>query len=193
MITTPQQQRPLYDLSRLQRARERVLAVVFWPFTSRLASPIWLALRLYIGWIFFQFSLSKFQAGWVTSDQVAVLFKAIAAGNIPVPLAFYRDIVQMLLDQGMTPLMSQAMPFLELAVALALFSGILVVPAALGGILLVANIILAGIGTPAFDGRVIALLILLILARRVASVIGFERLLWDPRAVCRALHPAPQR
>ena len=49
-------------------------------------------------------------------------------------------------------------------------------PASIGGILLVLNVILMGIGTLAFDGRVILIHVLLIAAYGSARVIGFERL-----------------
>ena len=59
----------------------------------------------------------------------------------------------------------------------------------LGAILLNTNFILSGVGLLAFDGRIIGLQVLLILAWRVASVIGFEGLLFRGcGAVRRALH-----
>jgi hypothetical protein len=151
-------------------------ATVRWPFTSRYAAPIWFALRLYVGYIWLQFSISKFSAGWLTSDPIGGLFKQVANGVLAVPFAFYRDLAAFLLHSGMTPLISHTMPFLELAVALSFFSGVLVRPAAIGGILLVINIILTGVGTLTFDGRIILFHLLLILAWQVAGVIGLERL-----------------
>jgi thiosulfate dehydrogenase [quinone] large subunit len=148
-----------------------------WPFVSRYASPLWLVLRLYLGWAWLQFSLGKFSSGWLISDPIGDMFKLIAASTLPVPLPFYRDVARMLLDAGVSPLISHTMPFLELAVALSFLSGVLVVPAAVGAILLNANILLSGIGVLTLDGRFIALQLLMIVAWRVVGLIGFQPVL----------------
>ena len=174
MITTPNQ-RTTYT-ARLGSGAGRLLAAIRWPFTNKFASPIWLALRLYIAWIWFQMSMSKFQAGWLTSDPVGTMFKMIEKGTIAVPLPFYRGVAGALLDAGVSPMISHSMPFLEMAVALSFASGVLVPVAAVGAILLNINIILSGLGTPAFDGPIIASQILFVLSYRVVGGIGFERL-----------------
>ena len=155
---------------------KQAIALIRWPFTHRLSSPIWLALRLYIAWIWFQMSMGKFQAGWLTSDPVGQMFKAIEKGTIAVPLPFYRGVAGALLDAGISPIISHSMPFLEMAVALSLASGVLVPAAAVGAILLNINIILSGIGTPAFDGPIITAQVLFVMSYRVVGGIGFERL-----------------
>ena len=165
---------------------KQILAVIRWPFTNRLSSPIWLALRLYIAWIWFQMSVSKFQAGWLMGDPVGQMFKAIAKGTIAVPLPFYRGVAGALLDAGISPFISHSMPFLEMAVALSLASGVLVPAAAVGAILLNINIMLSGIGTPAFDGPIIAAQVLFVMSYRVVGGIGFERL--AQRILNAALH-----
>ena len=155
---------------------KQAIALIRWPFTNRLSSPIWLALRLYIAWIWYQMSISKFQAGWLASDPVGQMFKAIEKGTIAVPLPFYRGVAGALLDAGISPIISHSMPFLEMAVALSLATGVLVPAAAVGAILLNINIILSGIGTPAFDGPIIAAQVLMVMSYRVVGGIGFERL-----------------
>jgi uncharacterized membrane protein YphA (DoxX/SURF4 family) len=155
---------------------KQLIALIRWPFTNRLSSPIWLALRLYIAWIWYQMSISKFQAGWLTSDPVGQMFKAIEKGTIVVPLPFYRGVAGALLDAGISPIISHSMPFLEMAVALSLATGVLVPAAAVGAILLNINIMLSGIGTPAFDGPIIAAQVLMVMSYRVVGSIGFERL-----------------
>lgn len=158
--------------SQLDRVRQAFL----WPFTHRYAAPIWFVLRLYAGWIWLQFGINKLQSGWLTSDPIGGIFKYIAKGTLPVPFAPFRDLATWMLDAGITPYISHAMPFLELAVGLAFISGVLLVPAAIGGTLLVLNIILSGAGSFAFDMRMITINVLLIMAFRVSSLIGFERL-----------------
>ena len=165
---------------------KQAIALIRWPFTHHLSSPIWLALRLYIAWIWFQMSMGKFQAGWLTSDPVGQMFKAIEKGTIAVPLPFYRGVAGALLDAGISPIISHSMPFLEMAVALSLATGVLVPVAAVGAILLNINIILSGIGTPAFDGPIIAAQVLFVMSYRVVGGIGFERL--AQRILNAALH-----
>ncbi|HJZ49852.1 MAG TPA: hypothetical protein VKE41_21895 [Roseiflexaceae bacterium] len=173
MITTPN--RPTSYTARSTNAG-RILAAIRWPFTNKFASPIWLALRLYIAWIWFQMSMSKFQAGWLTSDPVGTMFKMIEKGSIAVPLPFYRGVAGALLDAGISPMLSHSMPFLEMAVALSFASGVLVPAAAVGAILLNINIVLSGMGTPAFDGPIITSQILFLMSYRVVGAIGFEGL-----------------
>ncbi len=155
---------------------KRIQKTISWPFTHRYSAPIWLALRLYVGWIWFQMSMGKFESGWLTSDPTGAILEQVAKGNMPVPLAFYRDVAAFLVSSGATVPLSHAMPFLEMAVALAFFSGVLVRPAAIGGLLLLGNIALTGMATLAFDGRVALIHGLLVLAGSVAGLIGFERL-----------------
>ena len=176
MITTPRQSttplRPATPSSILRRA----FAVIRWPFTHPSAAPLWLALRLYVGWLWLEMGLSKLQGGWLTSDPIGDLLKLVADGTLPVPFAFYRGVADTLINAGMTPLLSHALPFLELAVALAFISGVLTPVAAVGAILMNSNIILSGIGGIAFDGPFIVAELLFILAFRVVDGIGFERL-----------------
>jgi len=175
MITSPNQQPTTYTTNG-NAIGKQAIAIIRWPFTNRLSSPIWLALRLYIAWIWYQMSMGKFQAGWLTSDPVGQMFKLIEKGTIAVPLPFYRGVAGALLDAGISPIISHSMPFLEMAVALSLATGVLVPAAAVGAILLNINIILSGIGTPAFDGPIIASQVLFVMSYRVVGGIGFERL-----------------
>src|SRR5215217_6824766 len=121
-------------------------------------------------------SMGKFQACWLTSDPVGQMFKLIEKGTIAVPLPFYRGVAGALLDAGISPLISHSMPFLEMAVALSLATGVLVPAAAVGAILLNINIILSGMGSPAFDGPIIASQVLFVMSYRVVGGIGFERI-----------------
>jgi uncharacterized membrane protein YphA (DoxX/SURF4 family) len=161
----------------MPRGAAGAIGALRWPFTHRYAAPLWLALRLYLAWIWFGMGWGKIAAGWLTNDALLPLFRSIANGRLAVPFAFFRDFAAFMVDTGLTAYLSKAMPFLELAVALSFVTGVLVVPAAVGGVLLVVNIILSGIGTLAFDGRIILLHVLLVLAWRVSGLIGLEALL----------------
>jgi thiosulfate dehydrogenase [quinone] large subunit len=173
------------------------MKIISWPFTHRYSAPIWLALRLYVGWIWFQMSIGKFAAGWLSGDPTGAILEQVAKGTMPVPFAFYRNVAAFLVSSGVTVPLSHAMPFLEVAVALAFFSGVLVRPAAIGGLLLLANIALTGMATLLFDGQVALGHGLLILAGSVAGLIGFERLaariLGYLIGLVRSALPVPQR
>jgi len=193
MITTSHQRSSNDEPTTVPTLWARTRAMLRWPFTNRLASVLWLALRLCLGWIWLQFSLDKFQSGWLSRDPIGAIMQQIAKGTLLVPLAFYHDVARMLLGLGVTPLISHVMPFLELSVALAFLSGVLIVPAAIGSIVLNLNILLSGIGVLRLDGRFIVTEILFVLAWRIVGMIGVQQLLgrglW---AIRHGLHPVPQ-
>jgi uncharacterized membrane protein YphA (DoxX/SURF4 family) len=168
----------------------RILDILRWPFSSRLASPLWLGIRIYLGSIWLQFGLAKVEGGWLTGNPMHSMLDAIARGMTPAPFPEYRHVAQALLDVGADRWMSVGLPLAELAVALAFFGGILLVPAAVGASLLNLNLILSGMASWQFDGRIIALQLLLLAAWRVADYVGlarvFSRLRRRPRPV-----PAP--
>ena len=171
----------------------RTVTVLRWPFRHRYAAPIWLALRLYLGWIWLQFGIDKLQAGWLTKDAIGPMLKLGADGALPLPLPIYGEVAAFLLGLGVTPLISFVMPFLELAVAVAFLSGVFVIPAAIGAIALNLNIILSGIGQVAFDGRIIALQLLLIMAWPIAEQIGLRSTIAHGWAWLRQRLGAPTR
>ncbi|HEV2146848.1 MAG TPA: hypothetical protein VGR37_05485 [Longimicrobiaceae bacterium] len=171
----------------------RVRHILAWPFSSRLASPLWLALRLYLGSIWLQFGMAKVQGGWLTENQMHGMLDAIAGGFTQTPLPAYRHVAQALLDVGADRWLSVGIPLAEVAVALAFFSGLLVVPAAVGAILLNLNLILSGIATWQFDGRIIALQLLLLAAWRVADYVGVARVVSGLRLLFRRHRPAAPR
>lgn len=152
--------------------RDHVRAAVRWPFSSRLAAPLWFALRIYLGSIWLQFGLAKVRGGWLTANPMHDLLVVIANGQTPTPIPAYRNVAQLLPALEMDRVMAIAIPLLELVFASAFFTGVLLVPAAIGACLLNLNLILSGIASWSFDGRIIALQILLLLAWRVAGYLG---------------------
>ena len=154
----------------------RMRAILLAPFTHAYASPLWLAVRLYLGYMWVLMGIGKIQAGFLTGDPIGPILELNANGTLPVPLELWRPVAGFLVDLGVTPLISLSMPFLEIAVALAFISGVLVAPAAIGATLLNVIFILAGIGQIQLDGRFIALQLLLVLAFKVAGTIGVEKL-----------------
>ncbi|HEV2733729.1 MAG TPA: hypothetical protein VGV85_02785 [Longimicrobiaceae bacterium] len=168
----------------------RVLDILRWPFSSRLASPLWLGIRIYLGSIWLQFGLAKVEGGWLTGNPMHSMLDAIARGMTPAPFPAYRHVAQALLDVGADHWMSVGLPLAELAVALAFFGGVLLVPAAVGASLLNLNLILSGMASWQFDGRIIALQLLLLAAWRVADYVGLPRIIAGLRSRTRAV-PAP--
>lgn len=174
--------------------KPRVLDILRWPFSSRLSSPLWLALRIYLGSIWLQFGMAKVQGGWLTGNPMHGMLDAIAGGLTPAPFPAYRHVARALLEVGADRWLSVGIPLAEVAVALAFFSGLLLVPAAVGATLLNLNLILSGIASWQFDGRIIALQLLLVAAWRVADYVGVARIVSvlrhlfrsRPRAVPRA-------
>lgn len=146
--------------------------LVSWPFRSPLSSPLWLALRVYLGLVWMNFGLGKIRAGWLTTNPLRPLLTAVAEGHTPAPFGFYEEIAALLVGTGVDGLLSVLIPLAEVAVAAAFFSGVLLVPAAIVAIGINLNLILAGIASVRFDGRIIAMQLLLLGAWRVAGLLG---------------------
>lgn len=161
---------------RTPRARQIDLLLT-WPFRSLLSSPVWLVLRLYLASVWLQFGIAKIRGGWLDGDGLHGLLSAVAAGQTPAPFPFYARIAELLVQTEMDRVLSIVMPFAELAVGLAFLTGVLIVPAAIGAILLNLNLILSGVASLHFDGRIIALQVLLLLAWRVAGYLGLGTLI----------------
>jgi uncharacterized membrane protein YphA (DoxX/SURF4 family) len=151
---------------------DSISAIARWPFVSRLSAPFWLALRVYLGSIWLQFGLAKIRGGWLTTNALHDLLGAVARGETPSPLPAYRQVAELLLATGADRALSVLIPLAEVAVACAFFAGVLLIPAAAGACLLNLNLILSGIASWRFDGRIIALQLLLLLAWRVAGYLG---------------------
>jgi uncharacterized membrane protein YphA (DoxX/SURF4 family) len=152
--------------------RSRIAHAARWLFASRLASPLWLGVRIYLGSVWLQFGLAKIRGGWLTGNPLHGLLDAVARGHTPAPFPAYRHLAQALVDTGADRILSFAIPLTELVVAAAFFSGLLLVPAAVGAVLLNLNLILSGIASWEFDGRIIILQLLLLVAWRVAGYLG---------------------
>jgi thiosulfate dehydrogenase (quinone) large subunit len=176
VITTPRHTTATLRSTNASSVLGRTLAVIRWPFTNRNAAPIWLLLRLYVAWVFLTMGIAKIEGGFLTGDPIGEMLKLVANGAIPVPFEFYRGVSGMLVGAGLTPLISHSMPFLELAIALSLATGVLTPLAAFGALLLNINFVLSGIGQLNFDAPYMVAEILMILGYSVVGVIGFEKL-----------------
>jgi len=176
MITTPRRSTSTLRTAQSTSALGRVAVVIRWPFKSRYAAPLWLLVRLYVAYVFLTMGIAKIEAGFLTSDPIGQMLPLVANGAIPVPFEFYRGVAAMLVEAGVTPLISHSMPLLELAVALSLATGVLVPIAAFGALLLNINFVLSGVGQISFDLPYMIAEVLLIAAYPVVGLIGLERL-----------------
>ncbi len=165
--------------------RSRIAHAARWPFASRFASPLWLGVRIYLGSVWLQFGLAKLRGGWLTGNPLHALLDTVARGQTPAPFPAYRHVARTLIDTGADRILSAAIPLTELLVAAAFFTGLLLVPAAAGAVLLNLNLILSGIATWQFDGRIILLQLLLLVAWRVAGFLGLGQV-WAAKAPRRA-------
>ena len=176
MITTPRNSTNVLTPANNASVLRQALAVIRWPFTSRYAAPIWLLLRLYVAWVFLTMGIAKIEGGFLTGDPIGEMLKLVASGAIPAPFEFYRGVAGMLVGAGLTPMISFSMPFLEIAIALSLATGVLTPLAAFGALLLNINFVLSGIGQIDFDFPYMVAEVLLIMGYSVVGVIGFEKL-----------------
>lgn len=147
-----------------------------WPFRSTLTSPLWLVLRLYLASVWLQFGVAKIRGGWLDGDGLHGLLGAVAAGQTPAPFPFYARVAELLVSTGLDRVLSVVMPLAEVAIGIAFLTGVLLVPAAIAATLLNLNLVLSGVASLHFDGRIIALQVLLLLAWRVAGYLGLGTL-----------------
>lgn len=151
-------------------------ALLRFPFRDSRTAPLWFALRLYLASVWLRFGLSKLEAGWLEHNSLGGLLGMVAAGELPSPFPFYAGFVQLLLDLGLDAALSFLIPILELGIALALFTGFLWAPATVLAIALNLNFLLSGVASLSFDGGLVVLQSLLLLAGPVAGRGGLPRL-----------------
>ena len=154
----------------------RPISILSWPFRSPLASPAWLLLRFYLASVWLQFGVGKIRGGWLRGDGLHALLSLVGNGQTPAPVPGYSRVAALLVETGMDRVLSVAIPLMEVAVAAAFITGVMLVPAAIGAILLNVNLILSGVASLHFDGRIIAMQTMLLLAWRVAGYLGLGTL-----------------
>jgi uncharacterized membrane protein YphA (DoxX/SURF4 family) len=135
-----------------------------------------LALRLYLASIWLRFGLAKIDAGWLTSNPLRPLVQLVADGATHPWLAVYEPLARSVLDSGVDRLLAAAFPLTELAIAGALATGILLRPAAMLATVINFNLVLAGLSAWRFDGRIIALQLLLLALGAAATRYGLPAL-----------------
>lgn len=154
-------------------------------FADTRMAPIWLLLRIYVGWAWLEAGWHKIEAVGASNyvqDGAGILafWKRIAA--IPAPPArptitydWYRGFIQFMIDNQWEVAMGKVIAFGEAAVGIGLIVGAFVGVAAVAGAFMNLNFMLAG---SASTNPVLLLLgILLVLAWKTAGYIGLDRFL----------------
>jgi uncharacterized membrane protein YphA (DoxX/SURF4 family) len=132
--------------------------------------------RVYLASLWFRFGITKLEAGWLTTNPVRGLLALVAGGQSPMPIPSLSAIAGALLAARADVLLSVALPFTELALAAAFVSGYAVRGAAVVGIVVNASLILGGLAGVDFDGRIILLEALLLLAGTRARALSIGTL-----------------
>lgn len=167
-------------------------------FANTMMSPLWLIVRTYVGWQWLTAGYEKLSGdGWINNDGSALkgfwtrIVAVPAQGTPPIHYDWYRNFIQFMLDHSWYHWFAWVIAFGEFFVGIGLIIGLLTGIAALGGITLNFNFMLAG---SASTNPVLFLCgILLLLAWKVAGRIGMDRWAlpalgtpWEPGLI---LHP----
>ena len=155
-------------------------------FSDTRMAPLWLLVRLYVGWAWLEAGWQKVQnTGAATNyivDGAGILafWNRIAAvpappARPPITYDWYRGFIQFLIDNDAQAVMGKVIAFGETAVGLGLIIGAFVGVAAVAGAFMNLNFMLAG---SASTNPVLLLLgILLVLAWKTAGYLGLDRFL----------------
>jgi thiosulfate dehydrogenase [quinone] large subunit len=150
-------------------------------FSSTRLSWLWLIVRVYLGWQWLSAGWGKFNnPAWRDTGEALKGFwtKAIIipeGGKPAIAYDWYRDFIQLMLDQSWYTWFAKVILFGELAIGLALILGAFVGIAAFGGALLNWNFIMAGAAST--NAVLFTLAVLLMLAWKVAGWYGLDRFL----------------
>ncbi len=161
-------------------------------FANTLAAPLWLLVRTYLGWQWLSAGWHKVEGdGWINQDGVALqgfwtrIVQVPDEGSPAIRYDWYRDFIQFMLDHEWYSWFAWVIAWGEVVVGLALIVGALTGIAALAGITLNFNFLLAG--TVSTNPVLFVLGILLLLGWKVSGHIGIDRWLlpalgtpWDP-------------
>ncbi len=148
-------------------------------FDSTRSAPLWLGARLYLGYEWFMAGREKLsEDAWMSGGAALQGYweRAVAIpeqGRPAITYGFFREYIQFMLDRGWYDWFAKVIVFGELLVGLGLIFGALTGAAAFFGALLNMSFMLAG--SASTNPVLFTLSILLILAWRVAGLIGLDR------------------
>lgn len=150
-------------------------------FESARSAPLWLGARIYLGYEWLDAGRHKIgDAAWMDGGTALQGYweRAVAipdTGRPAITYGFFREYIQFMLDNGWYGWFAKVIVFGELLVGIALIVGALTGIAAFFGAMMNMSFMLAG--SASTNPVLFSLSILLILAWRVAGLIGLDRVL----------------
>ena len=151
-------------------------------FNDIRTAPLWFLLRLYVGWAWLDAGLHKVQdPKWMDTGAAIKGFWANAVKTPPdVPRApitydWYRGFLQFLSDAGAEVWFGKLIAVGEVVIGVALIVGLFTGFAALAGAFMNMNFMLAG--TASSNPVLLVLAVLILMAWKVAGIIGVDRFL----------------
>lgn len=148
-------------------------------FSSPRSAPLWLGARLYLGYEWFQSGREKLaDSAWTDGGTALRGYweRAVSVpeqGRPPISYGFYREYIQYMLDNEWYGWFAWVVMLGEVLIGIGLILGALVGVAAFFGALMNMSFMLAG--TTSTNPVLFSLSIALILAWRVAGLIGLDR------------------
>jgi thiosulfate dehydrogenase [quinone] large subunit len=147
-------------------------------FNHPLAGLIWLPVRVWLGWQWISASLHKLQSpAWMQTGAALKGFWAgavaiPATGNPPIHYAWYRSLLQFLIDSQSYTWFAKVISIGELLVGVALILGIFTGFSAFMGGFMNWNFMMAG--SASVNPMFLAISILLVIAWKVAGYFGVD-------------------
>jgi thiosulfate dehydrogenase [quinone] large subunit len=171
-------------------------------FNDIRTAPLWFLVRLYVGWAWIDAGLHKLQdPKWMDTGTALQGFwvNAVKAppdvARAPITYDWYRGFLQFLLDNGTYTWFAKLVATGEFLVGVALILGIFTGFAALLGAFMNMNFMLAG--SASSNPVLFVLAVLILMAWKVAGIIGFDRFLlpmlgtpWKSNAPAPRVRPA---
>jgi len=149
-------------------------------FANPVIAPLWLVIRVYVGWQWLNSGWGKVSGdNWINNDGAALqgYWTRIVAipeqGSAAIRYDWFRDFIQFMLDREWYTWFAWVIAFGEVAVGVGLIVGCLTGLAALAGMTMNFNFMLAG--TASTNPVLFLLGILLVLGWKISGRIGIDR------------------
>lgn len=175
--------------------------VVTFLFGNARSAPLWLGIRLFLGYEWIEAAREKLgEDAWMSGAALRGFWQNAVQvpeqGHAPITYGWYREYIQFMLDRGWYTWFADLIAWGELLVGIGLVLGGLTGIAAFFGATMNMSFMLAG--SASTNPVLFTLSILLILAWRVAGLIGLDRWLlpalgvpWQPGSVLRRRRATP--
>lgn len=149
-------------------------------FNDIRTAPLWFLLRLYVGWAWLDAGLHKVQdPKWMETGSAILGFWTNAVktpptvAKAPITYDWYRGFLEFLMNSGAHVWFGKLIAVGEVVIGIALIVGIFTGFAALAGAFMNMNFMLAG--TASSNPVLFVLAVLILMAWKVAGIIGLDR------------------